>query len=201
MKALLLALFLISFRILVFAQSQFGPDVLPFVSVNAPVFAIEHVRLIDGTGTPEKEDQTVVVVNGRVQSIGPSTSTPIPAGAAHIEGRGRTVMPGLVGMHDHLYYTASASDQLDANGKVGEPGIVVNEIPYTAPRLYLAAGVTTMRTTGSLEPYADLRVKRLIDERQWWVPKLTRQRPIWKVGQHPSHRCTRSTVPMMRREW
>jgi imidazolonepropionase-like amidohydrolase len=133
--------------------------------------------LIDGTGTPEKEDQTVVVANGKVQSIGPSTSTPIPAGATHIEGRGRTVMPGLVGMHDHLYYTASASDQLDANGKVGEPGIVVNEIPYTAPRLYLAAGVTTMRTTGSLEPYADLRVKRLIDERQMVGPKIDASAP------------------------
>jgi hypothetical protein len=46
---------------------------------------------------------------------------------------------------------------------IGEPGLIIAEIPYTAPRLYLAAGVTTMRTTGSLEPYTDLKVKSRIE--------------------------------------
>jgi imidazolonepropionase-like amidohydrolase len=72
------------------------------------------------------------------------------------------VIPGIVGMHDHLYYTNSISVQVAA-GRIGEPGLFVAEIPYTAPRLYLAAGVTTMRTTGSLEPYTDLKVKSRID--------------------------------------
>ena len=62
-------------------------------------------------------------------------------------------------MHDHLYYTDSASVQFSA-ASLDEPGIFVAEIPYTAPRLYLAAGVTTMRTTGSVEPYTDLKVKK-----------------------------------------
>jgi hypothetical protein len=75
---------------------------------------------------------------------------------------GFTVIPGLVGMHDHLYYTDSYSLQV-VDGRVGEPGLFIAEIPYTAPRLYLAAGVTTMRTTGSLEPYTDLKVKSRID--------------------------------------
>jgi hypothetical protein len=48
-------------------------------------------------------------------------------------------------------------------GHIGEPGLFIAEIPYTAPRLYLAAGVTTLRTTGSLEPYTDLKVKSRID--------------------------------------
>jgi imidazolonepropionase-like amidohydrolase len=65
-------------------------------------------------------------------------------------------------MHDHLYYTDSIAVQV-AGGRIGEPGLFVAEIPYTAPRLYLAAGVTTMRTTGSLEPYTDLKVKSRID--------------------------------------
>jgi hypothetical protein len=65
-------------------------------------------------------------------------------------------------MHNHLYYTDSYAVQV-VDGKVGEPGLFVTEIPYTAPRLYLAAGVTTMRTTGSLEPYTDLKVKSRID--------------------------------------
>jgi hypothetical protein len=65
-------------------------------------------------------------------------------------------------MHDHLYYTDSIAVQV-VDGRVGEPGLFVAEIPYTAPRLYLAAGVTTIRTTGSLEPYTDLKVKSRID--------------------------------------
>jgi len=79
-----------------------------------------------------------------------------------LDRSGYTVIPGIVGMHDHLYYTNSISVQF-AGGRIGEPGLFVGEIPYTAPRLYLAAGVTTMRTAGSLEPYTDLKIKSRID--------------------------------------
>ena len=144
-------------------QPQLSPDVAPFVSVNAPVVVLNHVRVIDGTGAAPKEDQTVVIANGRIESIGPPGSAQPPAGAQVLDRTGYSVIPGLVGMHDHLYYTDSASVQVDAHGDLGEPGLIVAEIPYTAPRLYLAAGVTTMRTTGSVEPYTDLKVKQRID--------------------------------------
>jgi hypothetical protein len=144
------------------AQTPKPTDVTEFVSVDAPVFVLNHVRVIDGTGAAPKEDQAVVIANGKIQSIGPSASAQIPQGAQQIDRSGYTVIPGLVGMHDHLYYTDSISVQV-AGGKLGEPGLFVAEIPYTAPRLYLAAGVTTMRTTGSLEPYTDLKVKSRID--------------------------------------
>ncbi|MGO9087756.1 MAG: amidohydrolase family protein [Candidatus Sulfotelmatobacter sp.] len=111
---------------------------------------------------PAKEDQAVVIANGKIQFIGPDASAPIPPGAQRMERSGYTVIPGLVGMHNHLYYTDSYAVQV-VDGKVGEPGLFVAEIPYTAPRLYLAAGVTTIRTTGSLEPYTDLKVKSRID--------------------------------------
>ena len=131
-----------------------------FVSVSAPVFVLEHVRVIDGTGAAAKEDQAVVVANGKIQSIGPSAAVQIPQGATSLDRTGYTVIPGLVGMHDHLYYTDSITVQR-AGGR--EPGLFIAEIPYTGPRLYLAAGVTTMRTTGSVEPYTDLKVKNRID--------------------------------------
>jgi Amidohydrolase family len=86
----------------------------------------------------------------------------IPQGAQTMDRTGYSVIPGLVGMHDHLYYTDSIAVQL-ANGRIDEPGLFVAELPYTAPRLYLAAGVTTLRTTGSLEPYTDLKIKSRID--------------------------------------
>lgn len=144
------------------SQTQLPPDVAPFVSVSAPAIVLNHVRVIDGTGVAAKEDQAVVIVNGNIQSIGPASSTQTPAGARVLDRTGYSVIPGLVGMHDHLYYTASASVQF-SGGEIGEPGIFVTELPYTAPRLYLAAGVTTMRTTGSVEPYTDLKIKHRID--------------------------------------
>jgi hypothetical protein len=40
---------------------------------------------------------------------------------------------------------------------------MVTQIAFSAPRLYLGAGVTTLRTTGNIEGYTDLEVKRSID--------------------------------------
>ena len=157
---------------LVSAQTAAGPDVAPFITVTAPVFALTHVRVIDGSGAPAKEDQTIVIENGKIQSVGPALSARVPTGAQSLDRTGYTVIPGLVGMHDHLYYTDSAAFQRNANGKLAEPGLFVMEVPYTAPRLYLAAGVTTLRTTGSLEPYTDLKVKHRIDDNLMPGPKI-----------------------------
>ena len=144
------------------AQSQKSSDVAPFIAIDSPVFALTHVRIVDGTGAAPKEDQTLVIADGTIQSIGPSASAQIPSGAQILDRSGYTVIPGLVGMHNHLYYTDSFAVQVGANG-LAEPGLIIAEIPYTAPRLYLAAGVTTMRTTGSIGPYTDLKVKQRID--------------------------------------
>jgi hypothetical protein len=144
------------------AQTQKSSDVAPFVTLDTPVFVLNHVRIIDGTGASAREDQAIVIANGKIQSMGPAASAQIPQGAQLLDRTGYTVIPGIVGMHDHLYYTDSITVQV-AEGRIAEPGLFVAEIPYTAPRLYLAAGVTTMRTTGSLEPYTDLKVKKRID--------------------------------------
>jgi cytosine/adenosine deaminase-related metal-dependent hydrolase len=144
------------------AQSQKKSDVAEFISVDAPVVVLNHVRVIDGTGAAAMEDQLMVISNGKIQSMGPAASAQTPPGVQVLDRSGYTVIPGIVGMHNHLYYTNSVSVQF-AGGHLGEPGFFIAEIPYTAPRLYLAAGVTTMRTTGSLEPYTDLTVKNRID--------------------------------------
>ena len=147
-------------------QAQTARDVAPFVSVNSPVAVLNHVTVIDGTGAAPKKDQAVVIADGKIKSFGPAASLKAPAAAQVLDRSGYSLIAGLVGMHDHLYYTDSYSVQLGDHGELGEPGLFVAEIPYTAPRLYLAPGVTTMRTTGSLEPYTDLKVKKRIDEGQ-----------------------------------
>jgi len=151
--------------------AQMAPDVAPVVSVSASRFALAHVRVIDGTGAAAVEDQTIVVADGKIESIQPAASAKLPAGIEVQDRTGYSVIPGLVGMHNHLYITDSSADQYSPTG-VAEPGIVLAEVPYTGPRLYLAAGVTTMRTTGSLEPYADLKIKQRIEAKQMPGPAI-----------------------------
>ena len=116
-----------------------------YVSVDAPVVAITHVKLVDGTGTPAKADQTILIRGEKIVSVGPAASVSVPADARVVDGTGKTVIPGLVGLHDHMYYG----------------GMQFMGVSY--PRLFLGAGVTTIRTTGSVDSYQELNLKRRID--------------------------------------
>src|SRR5437588_6161066 len=79
----------------------------------------------------------------------------------------RTINPGLVSMHDHIFHPARS-------GQAPVPGTpaLYGEMGFSFPRLYLAGGVTSLRTTGSLEPYTDLSPKKLIDSGRIPGPKL-----------------------------
>jgi 3D (Asp-Asp-Asp) domain-containing protein len=57
-----------------YGQTQLGTDVTPFISIDAPVFALNHVQVVDGTGAAAVEDQMVVIANGKIQSIRPSAA-------------------------------------------------------------------------------------------------------------------------------
>ncbi len=146
------------------AQSPPPNPLAPFISVDAPLIALEHVEVIDGTGGPATNDQTIVIDHGKIAAVGPTASVPIPAGAKSLDLTGHTVYPGLVGMHEHLFYSEPASPTLR--------GLVGGELVDTAPRLYLAGGVTTARTTGSIEPYTDLNIKKDIDAGRVPGPEL-----------------------------
>ncbi len=135
---------------------RLGPQVTRFVEVDGPV-ALTNVRVIDGLGAPAMEGQTVVLTGGKIAAIGRAGSVAIPAGARSIDGSGKTVMPGMVGLHDHSYYTTS--------GRTVQSS-------YTAPILYLAAGVTTIRTTGANNPYAELNLKKSMDAGDVPGPRL-----------------------------
>ena len=137
-----------------------GEAVAPFVKVTGPTIVLTHVRVIDGTGALPLEDRTVVIRDGKVSAInGPKAR--MPDNATVLDMTGRTVIPGIVGMHNHLYYIARPN--LDGEGHTDAPNPLVPQMTFSAPRLYLAAGVTTIRTTGSVEPYTDLNVKAQID--------------------------------------
>jgi len=124
-------------------------QVREYVTVDTSLLALTHVLLIDGTGAAPKPHQTVVIRAGKIAAVGPVGSVQIPAGAKVMDMSGTTLIPGLIGMHDHLFYTA-------AGGRAVQMG-------YTGPRIYLGSGVTTIRTTGSRSPYAEINLKDAID--------------------------------------
>jgi imidazolonepropionase-like amidohydrolase len=135
-----------------------SPQVRPFVKVDAPVVVLAHVRVIDGTGAAAREDQTIVLSKGKIESVGEASASNVPKDAQVLDLHGYSVIPGLVGMHDHMFYPAG--------------NVVFGEMAFSFPRLYLAGGVTTIRTTGSLEPYTDLEIKKAIDGGKMPGPKM-----------------------------
>ena len=152
---------LLAFALCATASAQKpSPVVDQYLKVKADKFVLRHVRIIDGTGAAPVEDQSVFVAGGKITAIA-AASAPAPADTTEIDLTGRTIFPGIVGMHDHMYYIAvpnADSDRHDA-----QPPLVVPQMTFSAPRMYLAAGVTTIRTTGSVEPYTDLNLRTQID--------------------------------------
>ncbi|HYK45940.1 MAG TPA: hypothetical protein VEV83_12265, partial [Parafilimonas sp.] len=129
--------------------------------MSADTFALTDVKLIDGTGGPEKDHQTILVEHGRIIEVGEKSAIRVPAGTNIIPCSGKTVIPGMVMMHEHMYY-----------GESVRPFYIVVEMPVSFPGLYLAGGVTTMRTAGCVEPQTDLNLKRWIDEGQIIGPDI-----------------------------
>ena len=119
---------------------QVGGAVQPFVKVTAGTVAITHVRVIDGTGAPARDDQTVIFRDGVITDIGPSVAA--PADATVIDGTGKSLIPGLVMLHEHTYYPTGAN--------------VYGQLGQSFTRLYLAGGVTTMRTGGNVNGVMDI---------------------------------------------
>jgi imidazolonepropionase-like amidohydrolase len=150
--------------------AQQGAPTSPFIRDAEPVIALTHVELIDGTGAAPMADQTVIIDHGKIGAVGASGSVSMPAGAKVIDGTGKTVIPGMVAMHEHLFYPLPDDEAL------------FQEEAYDFPPLYLASGVTTGRTTGSLEPYADLGAKQMIDSGEMVGPNLDLTAPYLQGG-------------------
>src|SRR6266446_7012941 len=85
-----------------------GPElskaVQELVRLNAGKVVLTHVRIIDGTGRPAVEDQNVVIENGKISTIDKGADVPTDKNTAVLDLHGHTVIPGIVGMHDHLFY-------------------------------------------------------------------------------------------------
>ena len=160
--ALLVLLFLCS-TLSAQQRPTLSQAVRAYVSVDAPLIALTHARVIDGTGSAPRDNQTLILNNGIITTMGSSVSTDVPAGAQTIDLTGKSVIPGLVMVHEHLYYP---------NG----PG-VYGQLGESFSRLYLSGGVTTMRTGGNVNGFMDLNMMRLVEAGQKPGPAIDATAP------------------------
>ena len=123
-----------------------------FISVRSDTLALTHANIVDGTGGAVKTDQTLLIIQGRIALMGNASTTSISSSPKTIDCSGKTIIPGMIMMHEHLFY-----------GERMAPQYLGVEMPVSFPRLYLAGGVTTMRTTGSVEPQTDLNIRNDIN--------------------------------------
>jgi imidazolonepropionase-like amidohydrolase len=134
-----------------------------FVQVDASVVALTNVRVIDGTGAAAREGQTVLLRDGAIAAVGDVGTVDIPGTAEVLDLSDHTVLPGFVMVHEHMFYPAGDRSY--------------NSQLVSFPPLYLAGGTTTVRTAGSIVPYADLNLKRAIDAGQIPGPKMDATAP------------------------
>ncbi len=119
-----------------------------FTLFNEPVVALTNVELIDGTGSDPRQNQTLLIRDGKIATIGDATKIAIPKDAKRVDLAGHTLMPGFVMMHEHMFYPAGLGNY--------------TEMLRSFPRLYLAGGATTVRTAGSMLPFGDINLRNEI---------------------------------------
>jgi imidazolonepropionase-like amidohydrolase len=122
-------------------RAVIGEGIREFVAVDAPVVALTNARVIDGTGAPAREGQTLILRDGLIAAMGPSATTPVPDDARVLDLAGKSVIPGLVMLHEHLYYPTG-------------PG-VYGQLGQSFVRLY--------RTGGNLNGFMDVTLKRRVE--------------------------------------
>jgi enamidase len=145
--------------VMLLAQSvKFSSETRRYILYQEPVIALINANVIDGAGSQGRSNQTVIIRDGRIEDIGDSDKIQIPDGAQNIDLLGKTLLPGFIMFHEHLFYPAGGGQY--------------NQQLTSFPKLYLAGGVTTIRTAGSLETYTDLSLKQAINAGQVPGPKM-----------------------------
>ena len=71
-------------------------------SAPAQVIVLTHATVVDGTGAGPQKDVTIVMENGRIRDMGPSSKLSVPAGATVIDLKGKFIVPGIINAHGHV---------------------------------------------------------------------------------------------------
>ena len=131
-----------------------------FISLDTSNIALSNVKVIDGTGNPSKNYQTVLIQNGIIVDIGNANDIQIADDFYEINLSGKTIIPGIIGMHNHMRIPSSA-------------------LLSTSPKLYLASGVTTIQTCGTGNPYEELAIAKSIEKGEQPGPEIINSGPYF----------------------
>ena len=145
------------------AQHPYPPSIQQYIDYKQDTIALIHCFLADVIHKKMLSDQTIIISHGIITATGDANTVNIPAGAAIVDCAGKSVLPGFVLLHEHMFYPAAS---------VSPYYVHLKQLPVTFPRLYLACGVTTIRTAGSIEPYSDLSLKKDIDSNKIIGPTM-----------------------------
>lgn len=160
LPSLLLSVCLFVFCYQLQAQTTIGPEVQPFVSHERGMYLLQNLNLVDGTGGPVKTNQDILIDGDRILKMG--SDLPVPQEATVINMQGKSAIPGLVMLHEHFFYPKSTSEMVYG----------VDQMSYSFPKLYLAGGVTSLRTAGSIMPQSDVNIKKRIERGETPGPKM-----------------------------
>ena len=150
--------------------------VLAAAPVHAEPIAITNVDVLPMTGAERLTGRTVIIDGDRIVSVGPARSARIPAGARRIDGRGMTLMPGLVDMHIHLAPTPGAQ----------------GDAAQRAMAVMIGHGITTAR--GMAGSPNNLVVRDAVESGRLVGPRLYAASPAIHVNSAPNVEAARAMV-------
>ncbi len=165
-------------RVLIAFAVGYGAVAAPLASQDS-IVAFTGVTVIPMVRERAIDDQTVVVQGGRIAALGPTASTPVPAGATRVDGRGKYLIPGLAEMHAHIP-TPPVEAQFGAG--FGESVL----------KLYVANGVTTIR--GMLGHPSHLALRERVRGGALLGPTIYASGPSLNGNSEPDPATARRTV-------
>lgn len=139
-------------------EASAGSFISKYVKINVQKFALVNAKVIDGTGSFSKENQTVLIENEKILEIGNTGEVYIPNDFHEFDFSGKTIIPGIVGTHNHMRLPNAA-------------------MLYTSPKMYLACGVTTIQTCGTINPLEEINIGKAIEQGKLPGPEIVNSSP------------------------
>ncbi|WP_290837630.1 amidohydrolase family protein [Flavobacterium sp.] len=128
------------------------------IAYDQSEIVLQNARIVDVVKGIVLDGQSILISSGKIKAIGKTGKLQVPKAAQIIDLKGKTILPGLVMLHEHMNYNNGAA--------------VWQFHPVSFPKLYLAAGITTLRTAGAENPMYDLNLKRKIDSGESIGPRM-----------------------------